>query len=268
MILRFFLFFSCEEFQGFSFCICLFLMNFPLAYESHINIHCAEHSLLVSFHCWDLFSWEKCVIKACRWHSWAVFKPVLQSSLPLCADVGDKSGFGMLPFPCTFCWNPAGPSVPAEPQGDKRSRSSPENSCSDFCCCGWHQHHLELNMSSLLEPGAPRQSCCSSSFYFFFHLENVFVVFLFLFWFLIFFSGSRRVIYRIYGSFLFVLPNFQHSHWTDCRRIWKEDSKSFPWKGKTLPKWGAGLWSCRGAVGSWSHFGWKSPPGEAQPLTK
>lgn len=114
----------------------------------------------------------------------------------------------MLPFPCTFCWNPAGPGVPAEPQGDQRSRSSPENSCSDFCCCGWHQHHLGLNMSSLLEPGAPRQSCCSSSFYFFFHLENVFVLVLFLFLFLIFFSGSRRVIYRIYGSFLSALPKF------------------------------------------------------------
>lgn len=36
-----------KEFRVFYFCICLFLMNFPLAYESHINICYAEYSLCV-----------------------------------------------------------------------------------------------------------------------------------------------------------------------------------------------------------------------------
>lgn len=41
-------FFFWEEFQVFYFCICLFLMNSPLAYESRINTHYAEYSTFVS----------------------------------------------------------------------------------------------------------------------------------------------------------------------------------------------------------------------------
>lgn len=48
-----------KEFQVFYFCICLFLMNFPLAYESHINIYYAEYSLCVCFYSWYIFSWEE-----------------------------------------------------------------------------------------------------------------------------------------------------------------------------------------------------------------
>lgn len=48
-----------REFQVFYFCICLFLMNFPLAYESHINIHYAECSLCVCFSSWHVLSREK-----------------------------------------------------------------------------------------------------------------------------------------------------------------------------------------------------------------
>lgn len=52
-------FFFWKEFQVFYFCICLFLMNFPLAYESHINIYYAECSLCVCFYSWYIFSWEE-----------------------------------------------------------------------------------------------------------------------------------------------------------------------------------------------------------------
>lgn len=48
-----------REFQVFYLCICLFLMNFPLAYESHINIYYAERSLCVCFSSWHVLSTEK-----------------------------------------------------------------------------------------------------------------------------------------------------------------------------------------------------------------
>lgn len=54
-----FFFSSWKEFQVFYCCICLFLMNFPLAYESHINICYAEYSLYVCFYSWCIFSWEE-----------------------------------------------------------------------------------------------------------------------------------------------------------------------------------------------------------------